>query len=494
MFRNLLIVTVVTLASTGAIVSAEVVDMQAGQFAVLAGKKVEIGSGASITGNVGSISSDIDLSSGVTIYGDLFAGDDLLISKNSAIHGDAISGEYTSLGSGVSIGRIDAGARRSNRNYQITAGAGSSIGAMYSTGAVSLGSGVQVNGDTSAAKFSAGSKLIYTGRITSADNVTLGVETMLTGQIHAAHDVKIGDDSTVNGGVYASHKLTLGKRASAGALHGKDVTLSYDASSGSVFASRNAKIDKGGTVSGSVNAGDDAELKKDSSVSGDVTYGHKLHKDKAASVSGTTAKGAAAAPTAPDTTLTAPRDFATSLRLAPTFASGGSDVKIKANRTASLSAGTYKKLTVEEGAKLTLTAGTYNFSDVLLGKSVRLTADTSAGAIVINSADDFKIDEGGIVVRFGAGEIIVSSGDDMDFGKDVSVVGDYRAYDDFSADNNFAIAGRAYARENLTLGGGATIFTGDSASVTPEPGTLILLAVGAVGVVSRRRRRKCAAA
>ncbi len=490
MFRNLLIVTVVTLASAGAIVSAEVVDMQAGQFAVLAGKSVEIGSGGSVTGRVGSISSDIDLFSGVTIRGDLFAGDDLRVSKNSAIFGDAISGDYTSLGSGTSIGRIDAGARRGERNYLITAGDNSSIGAMYSSNAVKLGSGVKVNGATSAKKFSSGSSLIYAGRITSADNVTLGVDTMLTGEIHAGHDVKIGDDSTVNGATYASHKLTLGKRASAGALHGKDVTLSDGASSGSVFASRNAKVEKDGTVSGFVNAGDDAELKKNSSVSGDVTYGHKLKKDKSASISGTTVKGSAASPTAPDTTLTAPRDFATSLLSAPTFVSGGSDVTIKANRTASLSAGTYKKLTVEQDAKLMLTAGTYNFSDVLLGKSIRLTADTSAGDIVINSADDFKIDEGGIVVRLGAGEIIVSSGDDMDFSKDVSVVGDYRAYDDFSADNNFAIAGRAYARENLTLGSGSSVVHSSASSATPEPGTLILLAVGAVGIVSRRRRGK----
>ncbi|MDP6046108.1 MAG: hypothetical protein QGG25_10900, partial [Phycisphaerae bacterium] len=85
MLRYLTIITVVTLASLGATVSAEVVNFQPGQFAVLAGKKLETGSSVSVYGNVGLLSSDMDFGSGVKIYGDIHANDDVKIGSDSVV-------------------------------------------------------------------------------------------------------------------------------------------------------------------------------------------------------------------------------------------------------------------------------------------------------------------------------------------------------------------------------------------------------------------------
>jgi hypothetical protein len=71
MFRNLSIMTVVTLASMGAMASAEVVNMQPGEFTVFSGKRLKTNSDVTVQGGMASLTSDINLGSGVTIYGDI---------------------------------------------------------------------------------------------------------------------------------------------------------------------------------------------------------------------------------------------------------------------------------------------------------------------------------------------------------------------------------------------------------------------------------------
>jgi cytoskeletal protein CcmA (bactofilin family) len=424
------------------------------------------------------------------VQANIFAGDDIHVLANSVVRGDAISGDDTTLGSGVTIGRIDAGTRSSESNNGITVGANSVVGAMYSSTGVSLGSGVRVVGNTSARKkFAAGSNLSYTGDITSADDVTLGLGAVFTGSIHSGDDVKIGADSAVSGNIYGADKITLGKRSTSGQLHGRDVTIDGGSTVGSLFASHNAKLEGSAVVNGSVNASNDAELKKDSRVNGDVTYGHKIKKDSSAVVTGTIAEGTPVGPTDPNTTLTAPRDWQASRLDVPTFVSGDSDVSIAKNSDSTLTAGNYRKLSVGRGATLTLTAGTYNFANISLDSSVRITADTSSGDVIINSAEDFKMGKEGVIARFGSGNVIISSADDLSIGKNANVVAQFRAYDDLSVDSYGTISGTLYAHEDISLGGGVMVMNA-RAEVTPEPGTLVLLTVGGMVIASRRRRRK----
>ncbi|MDP6047455.1 MAG: hypothetical protein QGG25_17725, partial [Phycisphaerae bacterium] len=235
----------------------------------------------------------------------------------------------------------------------------------------------------------------------------------------------------------------------AGQLHGKDVTIDDDSASGAIFASHNVKIEDRAAVSGSINADHDVELKKNSIISGDVTYGKNIKKGKSVSVAGIVAKGSSVAPTAPNTILSVPGDWLASPYATPAFAYGGSNVSVSAADDVTLAAGTYRDLSAGRGARLTLTAGVYNFADISLGQSVRITADTTAGDVVINSADDFNIGSDGIVARLGNGDIIVSSGDDLNIGRNANIICQYRAYDDLSTGNFATVGGTLRAAEDL---------------------------------------------
>ena len=488
MFRNLAIMTAVTLASLGAIASAEVISIQPGQFAVFAGQSLGIGSGAAVHGDLASFSSGIDLGSGVTIYGSMFAGDDIRVSLNSVVHGNAISGGYTTLGAGVTIGRIDAGAKSSGHDNEITVGDNSVVGGMYSSRGVSLGAGVQVSGDISASHdVTAGKDLNLSGSILTGRKVTVKKGGVLSGNIHAGDDIKLHEDSVVSGNIYGADKVTLGKRSTAGELHGRDVTVDDDAAPGSMFASRDAKVEDRAVINGSINAGDDVELKTSARVNGDVTYADDLKQDKSATVTGTAAQGTPVAPTAPSVpNVDGPRDWSGSPRDVPTFVSGGTNVSIARNGNTTLSAGNYRNLSVGRDATLTLTAGAYNFADIRLDKGVRVTADTTGGNVLINSAEDFNMDSGGIIARLGNGEVIISSADDLNVGRNAQIAAQLRAYDDLSAGASATINGRVYANEEVWLSEGVQVYSSSLAGV-PEPGTLVLLGIGSLLVIRRRR-------
>ena len=511
MFRNLLIMTAVTLALLDAITSAEIVNMQPGQFAVFAGQRLETGSSITVRGNLGSLTSDIDLAAGVTIYGNLFADDDIRVALNSTVHGNAISGDYTTLGASVTIGRIDAGAKSSSHSTKITVGNNSVVGGMYSSRGVSLGAGVQVSGEiTSADDVTVGNDVTFSGTIRSGEDVHIGERAVFSGSIlavkkvtvkknstfsgdvHAGDDVKFYEDSVVSGNIYGAEKVTLGKRSTAGELHGRDVTIDDDATTGSMFASRDAKVEDRAVVNGSVNAGDDVELKKNSTVNGDVTYVDDLKKDNSATVTGTTAKGTPVAPTAPSAPNVAsggPKDWQGSRRDVPTFVSGSTNVSVARNGSSTLAAGNYRNLSVDRGATVTLTAGTYNFADIWLGRGARLTVDTSAGDVTINSAEDFNMDEEGIITRLGNGDIIISSADDLNIGRNANITAQLRAYDDLSSGDYTIFNGSLYAHEELWLGEGVQVVYSASSAPVPEPGTLMLLGMGGVTIAWRRRRK-----
>ncbi|MDP6546550.1 MAG: polymer-forming cytoskeletal protein [Phycisphaerae bacterium] len=509
MFRNFMM-TAVIIASLGAIASAEVVTMEPGQFAVFAGQKLGTGSGITVRGNMGSFTSDIDLGQGATIYGNLFADDDIRVAFDSTVYGNAISGDYTTLGTGVTIGRIDAGAKSSSYDNEITVGNNSVVGGMYSSTGISVGSGVQISGNiTSADDVTVGNDVAFSGTIRSGEDIYFGERAVvsgailaakkvtfkknstLSGNVHAGDDVKFYEDSVVSGRIYSGDKVTLGKRSTAGALHGKNVTIDDDAASGSIFASRDAKVEDRAVVNGSVNAGDDVELKKNARVNGDVTYKDDIDKDRSATVTGTTAKGTAVAPTAPlapNVASDGPKDWQGSRRAVPTFISGSRNISVARDGSSTLTAGNYRYLSLGSNATLTLTAGTYNFADVALSDGARITADTSGGNVVINSREDFDMGSNGMITRLGNGDIIISSADDLNVGRNAQIAAQLRAYDDLSVGDSSTVVGTLYAHEELTLADGARVLANGQAPV-PEPGTLVLLSLGGVMIAFRRRRR-----
>jgi len=339
---------------------------------------------------------------------------------------------------------------------------------------------------------STGSDVIIHGNVASfSSDVEFGRNAAVYGSVHAGDDFKLYKGSTVTGAVYAADKVTLSKDTTAGALHGKDVTIGNDATTGSLFASRNAKVGDRSIVNGSIDAANDVELKKDSVVNGDVTYGRKLKKYSSATIAGLVAQGMPTAPTpplSPSVTLAPDGKWPTVLKDIPRFVYGRQNRYFARNSTSTLAPGTYRNLSVDRDATLTLTAGTYNFYDAWLGRNVELIADTTGGNVLINSADDFRMDRESIIRRLGQGDVLISTGDDLYVGRSANINATLCVYDDLSVDTYATVLQSVYAHEEVWLGEGVRIVGASDSQPAPEPGTLALLGMGGLCVLYRRRR------
>ncbi len=198
----------------------------------------------------------------------------------------------------------------------------------------------------------------------------------------------------------------------------------------------------------------------------------------------------------PPPSATEPDTYAFSLRDESEAAfdeTGVTDVLYGDGETVVVSPGTYRDLdddgTGGEGATLRLSAGTYYFRDISLASTANIIADTSAGDVIIIAFSDLTTLGSNILSRVGQGNVVIRVGDDLTIGANSTIDADLLAYSYdvygetsiLTIGNDTWVLGMVYSEDDVVIGDRVVI---------PEPGTLMLLGVGAVCMLLKRRRRR----
>jgi len=432
---------------------ADVLEINVRDFTVFAGQSLSTGQNVQITGMTGA-NLDVWFGNGVSVQGNVFAGGDLSAGNNTTLVGRALANDRIDLGSNVSVGRLDAGGSGSDR--YVTVGSNGSIESIYASGDVSVGN----NG-------------VVAGGIYSGASASLGNNSSVAGRVQAVSDVGVGNGVGV-GRVDAGRDISVSSGAVTGGLRAGD-----DVSIGSA------------TVNGDVHAGDDGSLNGNGVIHGNVTYGDKFSRSKSSVVDGTVAQGTAESP---DLANDGPDSFQTTLRECPTFTCGSTNLYYDSGQTVTLAPGSYGTLSVGADATLYLSAGVYDFANIWLDGSVRIIADTTGGDVVVNSYEDLGTGSGVNFSVNGTGKLVFQARNDLDIGRDSTIQADLLAFNDLRIDRDTSITGFLYATGGIWLDYGVNVMGGGSAAMVaggqvPEPGTLAVLALGGLTMLTRLRRR-----
>lgn len=446
-FRFILAVTGVLAA--GGSLCADVIQFQADDFVVFAGRKLSTGKEVQITGRVGALD-DIRLGQSTVVTGDVYSGDDFSCGSSVRISGRALASDALSLGQRVWVGRLDAGTSGGNRNISVD---------RYST----------------------------VGEIRGGKDVILARDVTVSGSIHAGDDLRADRDTAIAGNVYVRDDAAVGRGVRVGEIHvnGDSLSVGRSATTASLYGAKDVNVERDATVQGDIHAGDDVSLNRGVTVQGSVTYVDSFWQHSSATVAGGSAQGTPDAPQA----QADPDAWQGAKRTQPGFSHGSADLSFDSHTTAGIAPGTYRDLWAGHDATLSLAAGQYEFRDVWLDAKTKILADTTGGDVVIRAADDFGLARDCQVQVVGDGQVWIYAADNLDIGSGGRVRANLLAFDDMSVDRNAGVEGILYAHGNLELGDCVTISAGGAPEAVPEPGTLALLGLGAVGVLFRRRRR-----
>jgi len=151
--------------------------------------------------------------------------------------------------------------------------------------------------------------------------------------------------------------------------------------------------------------------------------------------------------------------------------------------------GAYKDLHLSgHTAALNLSGGVYTFKKANISSGVTVNLDTSLADVVLNVHKGFKTGHGVSFVNSGGGNVVLNVFDDnVWLGHDNAIEADVRVWDgNFGADKGLDLAGTIWAGGSVNIGRGAII----TAPVVPEPGTVVILALGGAMIVIRRKRRQ----
>lgn len=240
------------------------------------------------------------------------------------------------------------------------------------------------------------------------------------------------------------------------------------------------------TINGGVVAGGDVNLTGD--VVGNVVYGGTFTDGPFTDITGTVSQGGPVAPPVFNTpTLPKPHNIV----------AGATDITLGSNQDITLAPGAYGILTYDRVNTVTLTAGTYIFDDIRSDFGLnRLAFDTSNGPIKVLIDGAFQFID---LIQVINGEPLFTGGnpDPADAAEIwFESTGTFYVEDDLYgtvyAPNGDIVVG-TFADVTGSLIAGKEIRAASSLRVdfvrssVPEPGAAMLLGLGALGVLRRRR-------
>ena len=341
--------------------------------------------------------------------------------------------------------------------------------AAFSGGNFSSGTNVTINGVAGASgTFDMNNNGLVTGTIYSGGNLTL--QNGITAQ-----------NLISNNAIWVNNNSTVGT-INAGGTTG----LSLNASSGSIKSTGDVNISQNANVTGNINTAGSVYVANNASITQGVSYGTTYWAENGAKVGGNVSQ--AKSPTPPDS-------WTNKLLSNPGISnSNTSSLYYSPSTTASLAAGVYGNLSMDQGTKLTLTAGTYNFQSLYLAQKSQLLLDTSKGNIIILVAGTVSTADSVSFLNQSKGSLSLQSAGTVYLGTNNTFNGSLTTFSSMSIDQSTTINGSAYASGDMYLNNKVVInYIGSPSpalSGVPEPASFSLLAVGSLVLMRRTKRSK----
>jgi hypothetical protein len=294
-----------------------------------------------------------------------------------------------------------------------------------------------------------------------------------------------------NGNVSLGAFTTLSGAAGGGSLNAGGNTINGD-----VNFNHDVSLGTFGTINGDVAAGGNVTVGSVATINGDVTYGGSLSTGFLSTITGTTTQSLGITPFSGVT-----------LPAADTFTTGGTNVNVPTFGNVSLNPGSYGTLSFNGADTLTLHAGDYYFTGITTNGSAfnNLNLDLTSGPIRIFVTGN--VDLGGAFTTEVNGGPASSANPDLAAGNLLETLGNFNGSGFFTTDLFF---GTIFApngsittgfQSNVigslvgqTIDSSSTNVTGVAyegfAAPVPEPSTLTLAGLGALGLLGYGRRRR----
>ena len=354
-------------------------------------------------------------------------------------------GNSTSLGSNVIV---NSGLVGSNANVSL--GGGSDTLTVLGAGVLSGGSNLSINS---------------TGDVIFNGNVGLGGGSHATGDVDSGGNVVLGTSAIVDGNVRAAGKVTLGGSATVG-----------------------------GDVDAGLATGIAIDLGTNAKVLGNATHkaGTTISIGGGSSSVGANIVGTPAAPVP---------YVATVLPTPSVFSAGVTNVTKGGSQTTNLAPGSYNDIVLGSTNILNLSTGSYFFNTWDIGGGSTINFDLTSGGISLFFTGNVGIGNNLNVVLLNgdASDIYAETYGDWTLnggGEWFGTIFGSGVGSDVHFGNNNSLTGAIFATRNLDFDGGSTANLLQADYLTnnsvPEPGTLILLGSGLLGLVlvGRRKFRK----
>lgn len=327
-----------------------------------------------------------------------------------------------------------------------------------------------------------------TGIIAAGNDITLGEKSSVQG-LYALDDIQVKKETTVRGRVLANDKADADQDLDFQGVSwtGKSVHLKKSASVLGDVTARDGKleIDRDAGITGNLWGSKGIDIDKDSTVQGNATpgAGYGVSVGHNVTITGSTDPGLVEGDTfdLPDLPVTPSRD-----------AYGSQNIKGNKEITTQLDAGAYRDVEYDDRTTLTLSAGVYDLKSFDIDKDSTVYVDTSGGDVVIN-AGTFEADEGVTFEITGQGDFIINTYDTNGvwLGDDCILEAQVNAYGGkFQAGQDVDFTGFITAGEDIKFDKRAKVQMSRTRQHAPEPGTLILLTIGAAFVTQRKRRSR----
>ncbi|MBN1556044.1 MAG: PEP-CTERM sorting domain-containing protein [Phycisphaerae bacterium] len=340
--------------------------------------------------------------------------------------------------------------------------------AIYAGKDIWLGSGSSVDAD-----------------IAAVGSITTGTKVGLKG-LYTESLVWLNKDNKINGRVLAN----LAAEASSGleftgpSWTGKSVSMGKGANvTGDIIAGAgNLSLDDKAYVLGNLNSNADIWIDNYGVITGNADPGEKgkLSVGRKVSIGGSTDPSVAYFDTVRlDSMGPAPEKKP----------HGTEDISGGRKAVVDLTAGEYQNLNLwGTDTKLNLSAGTYNLRDVWIGNRGTVNVDTTAGDVVLDVHKNFAVGNEVAFNVIGDGQLTVNVFDEnVILGDDVTLAAQIRAWTgDVNTGDDLAFAGTIHAYGDASFGGGSVV---SYQKQIPEPGTILLLGIGAFVILWEERRK-----